>query len=53
MDEVDIKLKRSLLYGNLVVNFNDAKKEKYRVFKFSFNSLASNNFKKALEHFNR
>lgn len=53
LDEVDIKLKRSLLYGNLVVNFNDAKKEKYRVFKFSFNSLASNNFKKALEHFNR
>ena len=53
LDEVDIKLKKSLLYGNLVVNFNDAKKEKYRVFKFSFNSLASNNFKKALEHFNR
>ncbi|ATV63957.1 hypothetical protein CTM86_03220 [Fusobacterium pseudoperiodonticum] len=53
LDEVDIKLNKTLLYGNLVLNFNDGKKERYKIFKFSFASFASRNFKKALEHFNR
>ena len=53
LNEVDIKLKNALLNGKLVLTFNDGKKEKYRIFKLNFASVASRNFKKALEHFDR
>ena len=39
------------LYGKLTLTDSNRKKENYRVMKFVFGSLASNNFKKALERF--
>ena len=52
LDEVNIKMKKGLfLYGKLTLTDSNRKKENYRVMKFVFGSLASNNFKKALERF--
>ena len=39
------------LYGKLILTHSDGKRENYRAMKFAFGSLASNNFKKALEKF--
>ena len=52
LDEVNVKMKKGLfLYGKLILTHSDGKKENYRAMKFAFGSLASNNFKKALEKF--
>ena len=52
LDEVNVKMKKGLfLYGKLTLTDSNRKKENYRVMKFVFGSLASNNFKKALERF--
>ena len=52
LDEVNIQMKKGLfLYGKLILTHSDAKRENYRAMKFAFGSLASNNFKKALEKF--
>ena len=52
LDEVNIQMKKGLfLYGKLILSHSDGKRENYRAMKFAFGSLASNNFKKALEKF--
>ena len=52
LDEVNVKMKKGLfLYGKLILTHSDGKRENYRAMKFAFGSLASNNFKKALEKF--
>ena len=52
LDEVNIQMKKGLfLYGKLILTHSDGKRENYRAMKFAFGSLASNNFKKALEKF--
>ena len=52
LDEVNIQMKKGLfLYGKLILIHSDGKRENYRAMKFAFGSLASNNFKKALEKF--
>lgn len=52
LDEVNIQMKKGLfLYGKLILTHSDGKRENYRAMKFAFESLASNNFKKALEKF--
>ena len=52
LDEVNIQMKKGLfLYGKLILTHSDGKRDKYRAMKFAFGSLASNNFKKALEKF--
>ena len=52
LDEVNIQMKKGLfLYGKLILTHSDGKRENYRAMKFTFGSLASNNFKKALEKF--
>ena len=52
LDEVNIQMKKGLfLYGKLILTYSDGKRENYRAMKFAFGSLASNNFKKALEKF--
>ena len=52
LDEVNIQMKKGLfLYGKLILTHSDGKRENYRAMKFVFGSLASNNFKKALEKF--
>ena len=52
LDEVKIQMKKGLfLYGKLILTHSDGKRENYRAMKFAFGSLASNNFKKALEKF--
>ena len=52
LDEVNIQMKKGLfLYGKLILTHLDGKRENYRAMKFVFGSLASNNFKKALEKF--
>ena len=52
LDKVNIQMKKGLfLYGKLILTHSDGKRENYRAIKFAFGSLASNNFKKALEKF--
>ena len=52
LNEVNIQMKNGLfLYGKLILTHSDGKRENYRAMKFAFGSLASNNFKKALEKF--
>ena len=52
LDKVNIQMKKGLfLYGKLILTHSDGKRENYRAMKFAFGSLASNNFKKALEKF--
>ncbi|MCG6841935.1 hypothetical protein [Fusobacterium nucleatum] len=52
LDEVNVKMKNGLfLYGKLILTHSNGKRENYRAMKFVFGSLASNNFKKALERF--
>ena len=52
LDEVNVKMKKGLfLYGKLILTHSNGKRENYRAMKFAFGSLASNNFKKALEKF--
>ena len=51
LNEVNIKMKKGLfLYGKLILTQSNGKRENYRAMKFTFESLASNNFKKALEN---
>ena len=52
LDKVNIQMKKGLfLYGKLILTHSDGKRENYRAMKFAFGTLASNNFKKALEKF--
>ena len=52
LDEVNVQMKNGLLLnGKLILTHSDGKRENYRAMKFAFGSLASNNFKKALEKF--
>lgn len=52
LDEVNIQMKNGLLlYGKLILTDSNGKRENYRVMKFAFGSLATNNFKKALQNF--
>ena len=52
LNEVNIQMKKGLfLYGKLILTNSNGKREKYRAMKFVFGSLASNNFKKALQKF--
>ena len=52
LDEVNVKMKKGLfLYRKLILTHSNGKRENYRAMKFAFGSLASNNFKKALEKF--
>ncbi|MCY7008010.1 hypothetical protein OCK72_04975 [Fusobacterium simiae] len=52
LDEVNIQMKKGLLlYSKLILTHSNGKRENYRVIKFAFGSLASNNFKKALQKF--
>ena len=52
LNDVNIQMKKGLfLYGKLILSHSNGKKENYRAMKFAFGSLASNNFKKALERF--
>ena len=52
LNDVNIKMKNGLfLYGKLILTNSNGEREKYRAMKFVFGSLASNNFKKALQKF--
>ena len=52
LDEVNVQMKNGLLLnGKLILTHSDGKRENYRAMKFAFGSLASNNFKKALQKF--
>ena len=52
LNEVNIQMKKGLfLYGKLILTNSNGRIEKYRAMKFALGSLASNNFKKALQKF--